>query len=49
MIGLAGFFLYEAADEAAGRRLFEAIAMDNLDEVDAYRPPPPAARDHDWS
>jgi glycosyltransferase involved in cell wall biosynthesis len=47
-VGLAGFFLYEQDDAAARLRLMEAIALDNLDEIDAYRdatPPPPL----DWN
>lgn len=46
--GLAGFFVYRAEDAAAGLRLFEAIALDNLDDVDAYRLPPPDIPAPDW-
>ena len=37
---LAGFFVHRAGDTEAMLRLLEAIALDNLHDVDAFRPPP---------
>lgn len=39
LVGLAGFFLYPEGDVAAGMRLLEAIALGNLDDVDAFHEP----------
>ena len=47
-IGLAGFFVYEHDDVAAGMRLMEAIALGDLDAVDAYGEPESEATTAVW-
>ena len=48
-IALAGFFLYAETDVTAGMRLLEAIAMGNLDDLDANREPlRPGMSDDVW-
>ena len=49
VIGLAGFFLYEQDDIAASMQLLEAIALGNLDAVDAYRERTPETAAPDWT
>lgn len=40
-IGVAGFFLCETSDTAARTALLEAVALGNVDELNAYREPVP--------
>ena len=47
-VGLAGFFAYAETDVAAGMRLLEAVALGNLDDIDANRPPDEAAASEAW-
>ena len=48
-VGLAGFFVYERDDVAAGMRLMEAIALGDLDAVDAYEDVvSPVEREEGW-
>ena len=51
LVGLAGFFLYADGDVAAGMRMLEAVALGNLDAVDAFKKPAGAlaALDTDWT
>ena len=51
LAGLAGFFVYAEGDMAAGMRLLEAVALGNLDEVDAFREPAasPGGLDTEWA